>query len=135
MLSGLSLSHTHTMLHAVYVFMGDRGALLDFAMLLHEEATGGGSGGGGGDGASAEAAVDPDSEYAVLAADTAVDLGEESGDCQKYVVPAWNWQWSETAADLARVHRAFRAVVMVLPAHIDVRLNQTYGCVPSVVTI
>ena len=90
-------------------------------MLLHEVTGEGGAssldGGGGG-------------EHAVLAADVEVDLGEQAGNCQKYLVPAWNQPWTtvphEEEEMLARVHRAFRSVVMVLPAHIDGRLNQEY---------
>ena len=58
----------------VYVFIGDRGALLDFAMLLRR------------------LGLTPELEYAVLAADTDVDLGEPGESCCRYIVPPWNKQ-------------------------------------------
>ncbi len=91
----------------MYVFIGDRGALLDFAMLLHERG------------------LTPDEEYVVVAADVDVDEGG-GGDCQKYIVPVWNEQWSKGPGHLQRVHEAFRSVLMVLPAHRDARTDQTY---------
>ena len=58
-----------TSLFVVYVFIADRGALLDSVITLRESGT-----------------LD-ESEYVVLAADVAVDLGEDG--CGKYMLPAW----------------------------------------------
>ncbi len=68
-------------------------------------------------------------EYAVVAADMEVNLGED-GNCQKYLVPAWN-----SAKDVREVHEAFRSVLLVLPAHKDARMDSTYKYCKRIVLI
>lgn len=84
--------------------IGDRGAILDFVLLMKESGL-----------------LDAEDEYAIVAADTSVSIGED-GNCQKYIVPSW----TVDQEDLATVHEAFRSVLMIVPTHKDARQDDKY---------
>lgn len=94
----------------IYVFIGERVALFDFVTTMDQMNL-------------LKDQVDP---YFVLAADTAFNLDEEQS-CQKYIrIPDW-----EKMYNMSMVHSAFRSVMLVLPAHRDIKVDSKYRYVES----
>ena len=75
----------------MYVFIADRGALLDFVMTMRESGT------------------LKEAEYVVLAADVALDLGEDG--CGKYILPAWTTRRDTIVSFGKRMCKCLRKII------------------------